>query len=59
MLTVYLQELAEAFHKFYDLHRVLGQEDAVTQGRLALLKAAKIVIAAGLELLGISRPEKM
>jgi len=59
MLTVYLQELAEAFHKFYDLHRVLGQEEALTQGRLALLKAAKITIAAGLELLGISRPEKM
>ena len=59
MLTVYLQELAEAFHKFYDLHRVLGQEEALTQGRLALLKATKIIIAAGLELLGISRPEKM
>lgn len=59
MLTVYLQELAEAFHKFYDLHRVLGQEEALTHGRLALLKATKIIIAAGLELLGISRPEKM
>ncbi len=59
MLTVYLQEVAEAFHKFYDLHRVLGQEEALTQGRLALLKATKVIIAAGLELLGISRPEKM
>jgi arginyl-tRNA synthetase len=59
MLTVYLQELSEVFHKFYDLHRVLGQTDSLTQGRLALLKATKIVIATGLELLGISRPEKM
>ncbi len=59
MLTVYLQELAEGFHKFYDLHRVLGQDERVTSARLALLEAVRIVIAAGLELLGISRPEKM
>ena len=59
MLTVYLQELSEVFHKFYDFHRVLGQTDSLTQGRLALLKATKIVITTGLELLGISRPEKM
>jgi arginyl-tRNA synthetase len=29
-LTVYLQEVAECFHKFYDSHRVLGQEEALT-----------------------------
>lgn len=58
-LTVYLQELSEAFHKFYDLHRVLGVEDALTQARLGLIEAVKIVIAAGLELLGVSKPEKM
>ncbi len=59
MLTVYLQELAESFHKFYDLHRVLGQSDELTQARLALVQGVKIVLACGLELLGISRPEKM
>lgn len=59
MLTVYLQELAEAFHKFYDLHRVLSEDSALTGARLALIQAVKIVIASSLELLGISRPEKM
>lgn len=59
MLTVYLQELAESFHKFYDRHRVLGQDDSLTQARLALIEATRIVIACGLELLGVSRPEKM
>ncbi len=59
MLTVYLQELAEAFHKFYDLHRVLGQDNKLTQARLAVLEATKTVIACGLRLLGISQPEKM
>ncbi|PIQ90157.1 MAG: arginine--tRNA ligase [Candidatus Omnitrophica bacterium CG11_big_fil_rev_8_21_14_0_20_41_12] len=59
MITVYLQEVAESFHKFYDLHRVLGQEDALTAARLALIKGVKIVLSCGLELLGISQPEKM
>jgi len=59
MLTVYLQELSEAFHKFYDRHRVLGQGDSLTRARLALIEAAKTVISTGLELLGVSRPEKM
>jgi arginyl-tRNA synthetase len=59
MLTVFLQGLAEAFHKFYDLHRVLGQEEALTKARLALIEAVRIVLAQGLELLGVSRPEKM
>lgn len=59
MLTVYLQEVAESFHKFYDLHRVLGQDEAVTAARLALIKGVKIVLSCGLELLGISQPESM
>lgn len=59
MVTVYLQEVAESFHKFYDLHRVLGQEEAITAARLALIKGVKIVLSCGLELLGISQPESM
>lgn len=59
MVTVYLQELSESFHKFYDLHRVLTDDAALTQSRLALIEGVKIVIACGLDLLGISKPEKM
>ena len=59
MVTVYLQELSESFHKFYDLHRVLGQEESLTCARLALIKGVRIVLACGLELLGISQPESM
>jgi arginyl-tRNA synthetase len=59
MLTVYLQELAEGFHKFYDLHRVLGQADSLTKARLSLIEATRIVIATGLGLAGVSRPKKM
>jgi len=59
MVTVYLQSLAEVFHKFYDTHRVLGEDKQLTAARLALLSATRTVIATGLELLGVSRPEKM
>ena len=60
MLTVYLQELAESFHKFYDLYRVLDQDHQdLTAARLALIKGVKIVLCCGLELLGISQPESM
>ncbi|HNX80926.1 MAG TPA: arginine--tRNA ligase [Candidatus Omnitrophota bacterium] len=59
MVTVYLQELAETFHKFYDKHRVLGQDEALSRARLALVQATKTVLATGLELLGVTCPEQM
>ena len=59
MVTIYLQEVSVAFHKFYDLHRVLNQEDALTKARLALIKGTKTVLTEGLDLLGVSIPEKM
>ncbi len=59
MLTVYLQTLAESFHKFYDKHRVLGQNDKLTKARLALIEGTRVAISSGLDLLGVSKPEKM
>jgi arginyl-tRNA synthetase len=59
MMTVYLQETAEAFHKFYDRHRVLGQDAACTQSRICLIYSAKTVLAKGLGLLGVTAPEQM
>ena len=56
----YLMELATVFHKFYDQHRVADPENKeLSQERLALIDAVRIVIANGLRLLGVSRPEKM
>ncbi len=59
MLTVYLQETAETFHKFYDRHRVLGQEEKLTHARLNLISATRIILSTGLGLLGVSAPEQM
>lgn len=59
-LTGYAISLADLFHKFYEKHRVLnaGNEELV-QARLALVKAARIVLANTLGLLGVSAPERM
>lgn len=58
-LTGYLQTLAAAFHRFYDRHRVLDVDDELVAVRLVLIKCLKVVLAKGLDLLGISQPSKM
>ncbi|RSM78863.1 arginine--tRNA ligase [Amycolatopsis sp. WAC 01375] len=59
----YLEELAGAYHKFYTVGRVLpqGDEEAtpLTFARLALCQAARQVLANGLNVLGVSAPERM
>ncbi|RVW05936.1 arginine--tRNA ligase [Rhodococcus spongiicola] len=59
----YLEELAGTYHRFYDVCRVLPQGDEeVTElhiARLALCDASRQVLANGLELLGVSAPERM
>ena len=47
------------FHKFYADCRIISEDDQLTNARLALTSATKIVIGNGLELLGINAPEKM
>jgi arginyl-tRNA synthetase len=59
-LVFYLQELAATLHRFYNRHRVLGDENPGRVGaRLALLDLVRRVIAAGLGLLGVTAPERM
>ena len=58
-LTHYAQELAGLFHSFYGNCHVLGVEKDVEKARLALVDAARIVLALSLDLLGVSAPEHM
>jgi len=58
-LPFYLLEVARAFHAFYHDHRFLGEAPERTQGRLALARAVQTVVAAGLDLIGVSAPERM
>jgi len=58
-LPNYAIELATAFHKFYTDCRILGEEKDLEKARLALLMATKFVLENILNLMGISRPERM
>lgn len=58
-LCFYLKDLAGDFHAFYNAVRVLVEDEAVRNARLALLLAARQVLRNGLDLLGVSAPEKM
>jgi len=59
----YLEELAGAYHKWYDQRRVtpFGDEEVsdVHRTRLWLNDATRQVLANGLALLGVSAPERM
>ncbi|MEZ0051826.1 arginyl-tRNA synthetase [Mycobacterium sp. MAA66] len=59
----YLEDLAGDYHRFYDSCRVLpmGDEEAgdLHGARLALCAATRQVIANGLQILGVSAPERM
>ena len=59
----YTEELASAFHKFYDSCQILpkaGEEKAPIHGaRLALAQAARVVLANALTMVGVSTPEQM
>ena len=59
----YLEELGTAYHKFYDSCRVLPRADeeltATNIARLWLCGAARQTLANGLDLLGVSAPERM
>lgn len=59
----YLEDLAGAYHRFYDNCRILPQGDEepsdLHRARLWLNDATRTVIANGLHLLGVSAPERM
>ena len=58
-LPYYAQELATAFHSFYKECRVISKNQALTSARLKLVRAAQIVLARTLHLMGVTAPESM
>ena len=59
----YLESLATAYHRFYDSCRVLPRGDEPTEpihiARLWLCAATRQVLANGLDLCGVSAPDRM
>jgi len=60
MVATYIQELAANIHSFYTNCRLIDRANLeVTASRLALAKAAKIVMKNALSVLGVEAPNKM
>ena len=55
----YLVELAGAFHKFYTDCRIKGEESHLLAARLKLAASTRTVLKNGMDLLGVTAPEKM
>jgi arginyl-tRNA synthetase len=58
-VAFYLRDLASEFHSFYNAERVLVDVAAERDARIALLAAARQVLANGLAMIGVSAPAKM
>ncbi len=60
-VTNYLQQLATAVHGWYHHTRAVGAPEgqSTEQARLLLARAARVVLANGLALLGITAPDRM
>lgn len=58
-IAQYLLDLAGDFHTCYNAVKVMVDDDAVRNARLALGLAARQVLRNGLDLMGVSAPEEM
>jgi len=58
-ITYYLRELATDLHSYYNAHQFLVADDPLCKARIDLALAVKIVLVNGLQLLGVSAPERM
>ncbi|MFP4136137.1 MAG: arginine--tRNA ligase [Candidatus Acetothermia bacterium] len=58
-LARYGENLAAAFHQFYNKHRVLVDEEELSRARLGLCRGIQVVLRELLDVLGVSAPEEM
>jgi arginyl-tRNA synthetase len=59
LLCLYLYELADSFHRFYEACPILKSEGDTRSSRMGLAGVTAKVLKTGLSLLGIGVPERM
>jgi arginyl-tRNA synthetase len=59
LIAFYLKDLAGEFHGWYNAERMLVDDEALKEARVALAIAVRQVIRNGLAILGVSCPESM
>ncbi len=58
-LSHYVRELANDFHTYYNAHPFLVDDETLRDARIKLILAVRQVLRNGLNLLGVSAPERM
>jgi arginyl-tRNA synthetase len=58
-IIFYLMDLAGQFHRYYNQHMVLSDDEQLTQARLWLAEGLQIVFRNGLLSVGLNAPETM
>jgi arginyl-tRNA synthetase len=58
-LPQYALDLAVSFHRFYQDCRIISEDKELTEARLSLVSASRIVLKNTFDLMGIAAPEKM
>lgn len=58
-ITFYLQEISSMFHSYYNKYRVVIDDIKLTKARLTICESLRIILKEGLQLLGVTAPEKM
>ena len=58
-VSFYLRDLAACYHSYYDVERILVDDEPVRLARLALVAATAQVLRNGLAMLGVDAPQKM
>jgi arginyl-tRNA synthetase len=59
IIANYLKDLASDLHSYYNEYKFLIDDEVVKLARLSLISATQQVLRNGLNLLGVSAPEKM
>ena len=58
-IIFYLMELAGQIHSYYNKYKVIGDDPSLSRARLDLVMALRIVLGNGLEMVGLTAPERM
>ncbi len=58
-LVHYLRELAQNLHTYYNAHQFLVDDENLRDARIKLILATREVLRNGLQLIGVSAPERM
>ncbi|TKB28002.1 arginine--tRNA ligase [Desulfopila sp. IMCC35006] len=58
-IIFYLMELAGQLHSYYNKHKVITDDLPLSRARLCMIKALQVVLKNGLDIVGLSAPQRM